>query len=202
MLKDEKKANAKIFTTMGASNHTYGEREENDFYATDPRSIDDLLAKEQFDNLIWEPAVGMGHMALSLYEKGYTVFASDILNRGWPDTEIIDFVNTDVSQFDFDGDIITNPPYKYCLEFVLQSLKAIKPGHKVAMFLKLTALEGGKRYEELYSKYPPKTVYVYAKRIICAKNGDFDKVSGSAVCYAWFVWEKGFTGKTTLDWIY
>lgn len=24
---------------------------------------------------------------------------------------------------------------------------------------------------------------------------------GSAVAYAWFVWKKGYNGKTTLDWI-
>jgi len=23
---------------------------------------------------------------------------------------------------------------------------------------------------------------------------------GSAVAYAWFVWQKGFTGKTTIEW--
>ena len=51
------------------------------------------------------------------------------------------------------------------------------------MFLKLTALEGGKRYEELYSKYPPKTVYVYSKRIICAKNGEFDVIIQGCNCF-------------------
>jgi hypothetical protein len=24
---------------------------------------------------------------------------------------------------------------------------------------------------------------------------------GSAVAYAWYVWEKGFSGKTTIEWI-
>ncbi len=32
------------------------------------------------------------------------------------------------------------------------------------------------------------------------KNGVFGKES-SAVCYAWFVWEKGYTGLPQVDWI-
>ena len=35
--------NKSIYTTLGASNHTDKEREENDYYATDPIAIDKLL---------------------------------------------------------------------------------------------------------------------------------------------------------------
>ena len=35
-----------IFKTLGASNHTDKERENNDFYATDPIAIDKLLTVE------------------------------------------------------------------------------------------------------------------------------------------------------------
>lgn len=45
----------------------------------------------------------------------------------------------------FEGDIITNPPYKYALEFVERALESVLPGRKVAMFLKLQFLEGQKR---------------------------------------------------------
>ena len=73
-------------------------------------------------------------------------------------------------------------------------------GTKIAMFLKLTFLEGQKR-QELFQKYPPKRIHVYSSRIKCAKNGVFEGVGSSAVCYAWFVWEKGYNGKPTLSWI-
>ena len=42
-----------IFTPLGASNHSLSEREENDFYATDPSAIDDLLSVETFSKNIW-----------------------------------------------------------------------------------------------------------------------------------------------------
>ena len=100
----------------------------------------------------------------------------------------------------FKGSIITNPPYKYATEFILKSLELIEPGHHVYMFLKLTALEGQERYERIYSKNPPKKVYVFSKRIPCAKNGEFEKIS-SAVAYAWYVWEKGYKGETIIEWI-
>jgi len=40
--------------------------------------------------------------------------------------------------------------------------------------------------------------------VLCAKNADFDGMiagGGSAVSYAWWVWRKGWSGQTTLDWI-
>ena len=98
------------------------------------------------------------------------------------------------------GDIVTNPPYKFAKEFVLQALKVIAEGRKVCMFLKLTFLEGKDR-KEMFKEYPPKTVYVSSSRILCARNGDFDSFDSSATAYAWFVWEKGYKGDTVIKWI-
>ena len=187
------------FKQLGASNHCDEERQENDFYATDPSAIDDLLKYETFNKNIWECAVGQGHLAERLKQYGYTVECTDLIDRGYLGTKIVDFLN---EKHDFDGDIITNPPYKYCTEFILNALDSISKGHKVAMFLKLQTLEGKKRYDEIYSKYPPKTIYVYVNRVACAKNGEFEKYPSSAVCYAWFIWVKGEYGVTELKWIY
>ncbi len=194
-----------IYKTLGASNHTQDEREQDDFYATDPVAIDLLLKAEKPSSFIWECACGAGHLTKRLMDYGYTVFSSDIKNRCidiFPD--IKDFL--EATQLPLDGcDIVTNPPYKYAKEFVLKSLDLLKEGHKCYMFLKLTFLEGIDRYKELFSKFPPKTVYVFPKRVLCAKNGDFSGVKergGSAVAYSWFVWEKGYTGKPTIDWLF
>lgn len=71
---------------------------------------------------------------------------------------------------------------------------------KVAMFLKLTFLEGQKR-RKMFDKYPPKYVYVFSKRKKCALNGEFEKMGESAVAYAWFIWEVGYKGDTIVKWI-
>ena len=45
-----------VFTPLGASNHSTGEREPNDYYATDPKAAQLLLEVEGFSPVIWEPA--------------------------------------------------------------------------------------------------------------------------------------------------
>lgn len=185
-----------IYKTLGASNHAMGDREVNDYYATDPIAIDLLLKEEIFNKSIWECACGEGHISERLKENGFNVYSTDLIDRGYPD-DILDFLNSNIA---FDGDIITNPPYKHAQEFIEKSLDSVKEGSKVAMFLKLTFLESKKR-KELFEKYPFKTLYVSSSRISCAKNGDFEKYPSSAVAYGWYVWEKGFQGEPTIKWI-
>lgn len=187
-----------VYTTLGASSHSEGEREQYDYYATDPNCVEDLFDRENFSNNIWECACGEGHLSKRMLDLGsfygINVYSSDIINRGYGD--VIDFLTIDVQEWN--GDIITNPPYKYAQEFVEKSLKIIPNGNKVAMFLKLTFLEGQKR-KSLFKNCPPKTVYVYSKRQECAKNGEFKGTS--AVAYCWYVWQKGFRGNTIIKWI-
>ena len=184
-----------VFVTLGASNHTVNPRAENYFYATDPRAIELLLNVENFSDKVWECACGEGHLSKVLESKGYDVISTDLIDRGFG-TGGVDFLSFSET---FDGDIITNPPYKYAIEFVEKAISSITNGHKVAMLLRLSFLEGISR-RKLFDRHPPKTVYVASKRILCAKNGDFENSDGSAIAYAWFVWEKGFVGEPTLRW--
>lgn len=191
-----------IYKTLGASNHTDKERESNDYYATDPIAIDKLLTVEEPSHFIYECACGEGHLSERLKEKGYEVYSSDIVDRNYGDAVVQDFF--EVNKLGGLFDILTNPPYKFAKEFVLHSLELLEEGRKCYMFLKLTFLEGKTRYKELFSKYPPKRIHVFSERVLCAKNGKFKEMQdagGSAVCYAWFVWEKGYKGKTEIDWI-
>jgi hypothetical protein len=191
-----------IYKTLGASNHTEQEREENDYYATDPIAIDKLLKVEQPSNFIYECACGEGHLSERLKQYGFEVYSSDIVDRGYYSANIKDFFEQKEIASYFD--ILTNPPYKFAKEFVLKALDLVDTGRKVFMFLKLQFLEGKARYNELFSKHPPKNIYVFSERVMCAKNGDFEKMKaggGSAVAYAWFVWEKGFVGQTVIKWI-
>lgn len=187
-----------IYKILGASNHTDKERQNEDYYATEPKAIEWLMTLENLNKNIWECAVGGGHLADVLIQHGYNVKCSDIIKR-YKYAEIIDFLTTNTK---FDGDIVTNPPYKFAKEFVEKAINIVNNGNKVAMFLKVQFLEGKAR-KKLFETYPPKTVYVSSSRLLCAKNADFDGMiagGGSAVAYAWFVWEKGFNGQTILKW--
>lgn len=185
------------FTCLGASNHTDYDRAENDYYATDPKAAELLLEVEPYLSSIWECACGEGHLAQVFAKHNKLALSSDLVNRGYGNT-FIDFLNTD--REDWYGDIVTNPPYIKAKEFVEKALSLVNNGRKVCMFLKLTFLEGKAR-KEFFKQYPPKTIYVCSGRIKCALNGDFDATGQSAACYAWFVWEKGFTGNPTIKWI-
>lgn len=145
-----------IWKTLGASNHADAEREADDYYATDPIAIDKLLEVEKPHRFIWECACGGGHLSERLTERGYDVFNSDIKNRGYEKQHLVlDFLKQEGKLFSFEHDILTNPPYKYATEFVLKALELLHEGCKCYMFLKLTFLEGKRRYIELFRDTPP-----------------------------------------------
>ena len=188
--------NTSTHATLGSSNHALEERQQHDYYATEPDAIDALFKVHKFSDTIWENACGERHLSKRIEEYGKSVYSTDLINRGYGD-DFIDFLSSDIQ---WPGDIITNPPYKYAKEFVEKSLEAIDSGRQVAMFLKLTFLEGQRR-RQLFEVAPPKYVYVFSARKTCAKNGDFLSAGSSAACYAWFVWEKGFTGEPVIRWL-
>ena len=164
-------------------------------HATEPAATDWLCKLEHFKNPILEPACGQGHISERLKAYGYDVVSRDLIDRGYG--EVADFLYMNNEKWS--GDIITNPPYRYAAEFVEQALNMVGEGHKVAMFLKLTFLEGKGR-KKLFDKYPPLRIWVSRSRLKCAINGDFDSIGSSATAYAWFVWEKGYKGYPEIRW--
>lgn len=201
------------FATLGASNHADHEREEHDYYATEPLAADLICGVETFKGIIWENAVGQGHLAKRLEELGHRVIGTDLIDRGYG-TGGVDFLKCDET---LAPNIITNPPYKYAKEWVEHSLELLPDGGKLALFLPIQFLESDGR-RDLFKNTPPKTVYVCVNRVLCGMNGDFTakdkdgnilynkdntpKRMSSAKCYAWFVWVKGdYKGGTQLKWI-
>lgn len=187
------------FTVIGANNHSFEDRQKEDFYATSPLAAKLLLELESFNKHIWEPACGQGHLSKVFIEAGHIVKSTDLFDRGYGETGI-DFLQTE--NILWNGDIITNPPYKCAKEFILKAISLVAQGCKVAMFLKVQFLEGKSR-KAFFLQNPPKVVYVSSSRMFCAKDGEFDreaKLGGSAIAYAWYVWEKGYKGETVLRW--
>ena len=103
-------------------------REEHDFYATDPATIEPLIDKlaeyqETINPVVWENACGENHLANKLKEFGFEVMSSDIVKRQ-SDVMEIDFLNYNNQSVDIRSlvsniednkiDILTNPPYKTC----------------------------------------------------------------------------------------
>lgn len=183
------------FRQLGASAHSDSNREDNDFYATDPKALEIFLPEIELNN-VWECACGQGHLAKVLKLNNILGRASDLIDRGYGETGI-DFLKEENKWY---GDILTNPPYNKAKEFCEKSLSLIDEGSKVIMLMRIQFLEGQKRKNFLI-KYPPKYVYVSSSRLLLAKNADFVKYNTpSANCYAWYVWEKGYSGDSILKW--
>lgn len=185
----------KTYVCLGARNYAKTDRHKEDFYATEPKATKLLCDVEQFNNRILEPCCGQGHMSEVLKSNGYSVTSYDLVDRGYGDTK--DFFSLD----HWDGDIITNPPYKNVLNYVKHAIDIVDDGAKVAMLLKVLFLEGKERGKYMLEN-PPKYIYVFSGRIKCAINGDFDAINnGGALAFAWFVWEKGFKGEPKVRWL-
>lgn len=181
-------------TTAGFANNRKGDREQHDYYATEPLATKFLLSLDTFSN-VWECASGGGHMCDVLKEAEVLAKASDKYPQR-DDIEELDFLT---EGNEWDGDIITNPPYKYAGDFIKKALERIPDGRKVAMFLPIRYLSSKSR-RKIFEEYPPYKVWVSSSRLKCAMNGDFENMTGSAVDYCWIIWHKGYQGETKLGW--
>ena len=184
-----------VYGSLGARNLANTEREEHDFYATSPEATEWLLRLETLNPNVWEPSCGQGHISKVLELAGYNVKSTDLVDRGFGTGGVNFFTQTET----FDGDIVTNPPYKFATEYVYKALSLIPEGHKLCLFLKVQFLEGRER-KKLFLEHPPIRIGVSSSRIACSKNGDFDNNNNGLIAYAWFVWEKGFKGDTIVKW--
>lgn len=192
MSKDRVGNQNSIYKTLWASSHAQGERQAEDYYATDPKAVHLLCQLEKFAPNIREPACWEWHVSDVLKWYWYNVLSSDIVDRWY--WEVIDFM---MDGRVFDGDIVTNPPYSIWKEFVEKALNSINNGSKIAMFLKLQFLEWKAR-KKLFEKNPPKVVYISSSRLKCAKNWNFVDVGSSAVAYCWYIWEKWYQWETVV----
>ena len=196
-----------IYVTLGASNHSEGDRQEDDFYATQASTVNALIDKlEEYgidlkDKIIVEPAAGAGDILKTFWKRndGYNKFlAYDIVDRGCPNCEITDFLSVEELPEESKA-IVTNPPYAIAKEFVEHSLGLLETGEYCIMLLKIQFLEGKAR-RKLFETKQLKHVWVFSERQKCLKNNE-DTGGSSAVCYAWYIWQKDFEGQPTIDWI-
>ena len=165
-------------------------RSSGDFYSTPEQCTLDLLERETFDGPIWECACGEGAISEVLKKHNYSVYSSDIEDRGYGDVHINFLEQT--TPF---PNIFTNPPFKYSTEFCIHALKLAEK--KVVLFNKLSFLEGVKR-KVIFEQGHLKNIYVYSRRVNLRKNKE---EKWGMLAFAWFVFDKTYQGKAMLDWI-
>jgi len=194
------KINNTIRFTGGKSNNHI--REDNDYYAT-PKKDTRKFLKEYFNisnyKNILEPACGEGHMSEVLKEFNVNITSYDLINRNYQD-KIVDFLKDEITD-DFDL-IITNPPFKYAMDFIKKGLDI---SDNVVILAKIQLLEGINRSNE-FKKLPLKYIYGSSSRINCFKGGlelnpNTNKPWNSAMFLAWYVFDKNYKGEPIYRWI-
>lgn len=168
------------------------DREENDFYSSDPSIIDDLFSKVKLEGTIWENACGDGALSRRMEDYGYKVYSSDLIDRGY--SKVNDYLENPT--FYRAQNIVTNPPFKFAKSWVKIGLKHT-PG-KVCILHKIQFLDSKERYNELFNIGNLEKVIVYSRRIGFHKGGV--GTAGGIMTFAWFVFDRKYVGNPEIDW--
>lgn len=174
-----------------------GTRKDKDFYPTPAWVVDALIDNIDLpkQDTIWEPACGNGAISERLinYGKYHNVYSSDLYDYGYGDTGI-DFIKT-VPEKRYDH-IITNPPFNLSTKFTVHGLNLAKKS--VIVFNKLSFLEGKERKKTVFYQSHLKKLIIFSERVNFEPGG---KRTGGMMAFAWFIFEKGYGGKTEMAWI-
>jgi hypothetical protein len=164
-------------------------------YSTPRSAVHALLAIETLPPCIWEPAAGHGAIVEVLRAKGHSVVASDICDHGFKLDFVEDFFKVKNAPANCTA-ILTNPPYMLADQFVAHAL-TLAP--TVALLLRLAFLESVRR-TTILERSGLARVHVFRERLpMMHRAGWNGPRASSAIAFAWFTWQRGHTGPTTVD---
>lgn len=205
----------KVFKLLGA--HSTTERAKDDFYQSSTEIANalfecvkagikrnELYAEGLEETVIIDSSVGTGTLLEPFRYKCWSLIGYDIADRGYKFVSVQDWLT--VKEIPNPRNkpkvIVQNPPFKLALEFVQHSLELLNNGELLFSLHRIQFLEGVERFENLYkNKYKrPKYVFIFTKRVSCI-TPDIENKGQNAVCFAWFMWQKGYRGSTQIKWI-
>jgi hypothetical protein len=164
-------------------------------------AVQALLRVETLPRDVWEPACGSGNIVKVLRAAGHHVVATDLYAYGCDKSASgIDFLS---GRFiPVGGAILTNPPYQHAQAFVE---KALSLSSKVVMLLRMAFYESARR-SNILDNGKLARIHVFANRLPMMHRSGSNPWTGpkasSAMCFAWFVWDRNYKGPTTIDRIF
>jgi hypothetical protein len=173
--------------------HALSER-RGDCYDTPPEAVHALLKVERLPWLIWEPACGTGNIVNVLRVAGHDVVATDLNDRGCPDSlDRIDFLLP--VKFDCEA-IVTNPPFALAEKFVAIALDRAP---LVIMLLRLAFYESARR-SYILDNGKLARIHVFANRLPMMHRAGWEgRKANSGMAFAWYVWDRMHRGPTMID---
>lgn len=170
--------------------HKFKERGD-DLYETEDVAIAALVRAVDLPRVIYEPACGRGRIVNFLRDRGHAVYASDLIDygHGVKGRKVVDFLALERLPSDVEA-CMTNPPYKIANRFVAHAIKLCP---LVIMLLNITFLESEGR-SEIIERSGLRSVLVFRNRLpMMHRDGWKGRKSQSTKCYAWFVWQRGWS---------
>jgi hypothetical protein len=168
-------------------------RRKNDFYPTPPLATYVLCKYCRPPKRVVEPCAGRGNISIELLRNNHEVLSYDLNSYDNPLAPVV----TDIDAMELEHQpyyegIVTNPPYHKDLPRKLLE-KFLHEYSYVAMFLRLTFLEGKKR-KKLFTNNPPSDIIILSDRVRFSENHiepiEKEDQIGGMIAYAWFIWDK------------
>lgn len=135
---------------------------------------------------VWEPACGEGHMAGPLAAYFPRVFATDLVDHGWPGQMggPLDFLSPEANRFEADW-IVTNPPNAHTEAFVRLGLQRARRG--VAILTRLTFLDTLGRFDLFHGEDVSLSWLAPFAERVPIELGGWDPAGSTATPAAWFL---------------
>jgi hypothetical protein len=174
-----------------------------DLFDTPPIALHPLFEHEPLlTNVtsVAEPFCGKGNLVLAMRQRGLTIHASDILDRGCPDSTTLNFLAMTRRPPDCDV-LISNCSYAGAMDFIEHAL-ALR-FRVVALLLKLSFLCTAERYERLHKPGHLRRVHVLAERLQDMHDAAHlvagGEKAGQSQVHAWFVLDRDYCGPAVIS---
>ena len=171
----------------------------DDLYETPPEATLALLRTERLPKVIWEPNAGRGAIVRVLRNCGHTVLSTDLVNYDSPNVDYtgVDFLRPLTNLPEVDA-IVMNPPFRFAKECVD---RAVSYAPQVYVLLRLAFLESEGRHRWFKEKGLCR-IHLFSNRLPMMHRDGWDgPKSTSTTPFAWYYFERGFTGNPQLNWI-
>jgi hypothetical protein len=174
-----------------------------DLFDTPPIALAPLFDHEPLlegVTTVCEPFCGKGNLVVAMCERGLTVIASDIVDRGCPDSTVADFFEITAPPPGCDV-LVTNPTYARAMDAIEHALAI---GFRVVvLLLKLSFLSSADRLERLHKPGHLRRVHVLAERLQDMHDAKYleagGKKAGQSQQHAWFVLDRDFCGRAQIN---
>jgi hypothetical protein len=175
----------------------------SDLFDTPPIALDPLFAQEPLlagVTSVCEPFCGRGNLVLAMRKRGIIVHASDISDRGCPDSKVLDFL--DMTKRPPNCDIlISNCPYNGAMGYIEHALKL--EFRVVILLLGVDFVCTEDRRERLHKPGHLRRIHVLAERLQgmhdAAHIAAGGKVASQPLKHAWHVIDRGYVGPATIN---